>query len=116
MTNPIYRVESSHPGNSIEYVLRERGVSLEQFADETGLSIDDATALVNCEIDMTDELAEIIGGWFGTSAGMWMNMQRGYDNGTIIEVPIVTAEDEVIAGHEYEDVYEVRGSTSKRII
>ena len=116
MTDLVYKRKIGHPGESIEYVLRERGVSLESFADETGIHLDDVTALVNCEISITEEFAEVIGEWFGTSSGMWMNMQRGYEAGTVIEVPIIGAEEDeveyepsdVFHSGKFQDVYESR--------
>lgn len=43
------------------------------------MGVDELTALVNCEIDITPEMADALADGLGTTRAFWLNLQAAYD-------------------------------------
>lgn len=59
-----------------------RGISHQEFAQELQLPTRIVTDLINGNQDVTPEVAQRIGAALGTSAELWMNLQRSYEEHT----------------------------------
>jgi len=66
------------PGESISEELRHRGLTLEEFASGAGVAPEEAEAVVLRAEPMSEEFAQSIARFFGTSTGMWIEMERRY--------------------------------------
>lgn len=61
--------------------LEAREQSVVVFAEGIGLELEAVTALISGESPLTDQLAEKIGAFFGTSAGFWKGLEAEYQSG-----------------------------------
>ncbi|HTQ10932.1 MAG TPA: toxin-antitoxin system HicB family antitoxin [Fimbriimonadaceae bacterium] len=66
------------PGESISEELRHRGLTLEEFATRAGVPTEEAEGVVLRGEPMSEAFAGAVGRFFGTSAGMWIEMERRY--------------------------------------
>lgn len=68
-----------HPGEFLEEILQDRGLSQAAFARVIGVSPMRISHLLHGERPITAELALRLGRAFGQSPQYWMNLQTGYD-------------------------------------
>jgi addiction module HigA family antidote len=68
-----------HPGEFLEEILQDRGLSQAAFARLVGVSPMRISHLVRGERPVTAEIALRFGRAFGQSPQYWMNLQTGYD-------------------------------------
>ena len=68
-----------HPGEILREELAELGISAAEFARQLDVPTNRITGILNEERAVTADTALRLGHWFGTSAEMWLNMQKLYE-------------------------------------
>ena len=68
-----------HPGEHLKEALEELGMSAAELARQLRIPTNRVTAILNEERGITADTALRLGHWFGTSAEMWLNMQKLYE-------------------------------------
>jgi addiction module HigA family antidote len=68
-----------HPGEHIQEVLDEMGMSSGELAARLGVSSDALVEVLEGRQSLTAELAMRLGHFFGTSAQSWLNLQILFD-------------------------------------
>jgi addiction module HigA family antidote len=68
-----------HPGESLQDVLKEAGLSANALALALRIPANRITKIVKGERRITADTAMRLGRYFGTSAEMWINLQAKYD-------------------------------------
>jgi len=68
-----------HPGEVLREELELLGVSAAEFARQLHVPTNRITGILNEERAVTADTALRLGHWFGTSAEMWLNMQKLYE-------------------------------------
>lgn len=80
---------ASSPAETIREALMELGLSVEDLADQGGLSDADARELVTGQRVITPEIAEVLVGVIGSTTGFWLNREARYQE----SLNLVTADD-----------------------
>lgn len=70
-----------HPGEILIDELDYLDMSEETFANEAGIPLQQVKMLLGGEQDITDDIAEKLSKWLGTSVEFWLNLQNSYDLG-----------------------------------
>lgn len=91
---PSAKLKPIHPGEVLEDVLKEAGLSASALAIQIRVPANRITAILNEKRGITADTALRLARYFSTSAEFWMNLQLKYD----IEV----AEDELAGRLERE--------------
>lgn len=65
-----------HPGEHLAEALDELGVSAAELARQLHIPTNRVTGIRNDQRAVTADTAPRLGHWFGTSADMWLNMQK----------------------------------------
>jgi HTH-type transcriptional regulator/antitoxin HigA len=68
------------PGPYIADELEVRGWTAADISHETGLTVRQVQNLISGKKKITPRIAAVFSDLFGTSAEIWMNLQREYDN------------------------------------
>lgn len=68
-----------HPGEILREELELLGVSAAELARQINVPTNRITGILNEERAITADTALRLGHWFGTSADMWLNMQKLYE-------------------------------------
>jgi antitoxin HigA-1 len=68
-----------HPGEILREELELLGMSAAAFARQLNVPTNRITGILNEERAVTADTALRLGHWFGTSADMWLNMQKLYE-------------------------------------
>lgn len=68
-----------HPGEILREELEILGVSAAELARQLHIPTNRITGILNEERAITADTALRLGHWFGTSAEMWLNMQKLYE-------------------------------------
>ena len=68
-----------HPGEILREELELLGMSAAEFARQLNVPTNRITGILNEERAVTADTALRFGHWFGTSAEMWLNMQKLYE-------------------------------------
>lgn len=68
-----------HPGEHLADELRELAVSAAELARQLDVPVYRVTAIINGQRGITADTALRLGHWFGTSAEVWLNLQKLYD-------------------------------------
>jgi len=68
-----------HPGEILREELELLGMSAAEFARQLDVPTNRITGILNEERAVTADTALRLGHWFGTSAEMWLNMQKLYE-------------------------------------
>jgi addiction module HigA family antidote len=68
-----------HPGEILREELELLGMSAAEFARQLHVPTNRITGILNEERAVTADTALRMGHWFGTSAEMWLNMQKLYE-------------------------------------
>ena len=89
----------SAPGDTILDILKERGLSVAEFAQQIGHSVDQATELLQGRTTITIAIARSLERLFGASVAFWMSRDFQYrqdatrlhpdDSGWLTELPMV---------------------------
>jgi len=69
---------SSPPGDTMADLLEERNLSLREFAQQIGLTIDDISDLLHGNAPITIDIARSLEKTFGVSAAFWMKRESQY--------------------------------------
>ncbi len=78
--------ESSAPKELIKEELAARGWSIEQLAERAGLDVAVVRGVVDDGYWYQQSIAEGLGRAFGTSSGLWMNLQLSHLAFTLYEM------------------------------
>lgn len=68
-----------HPGEILREELELLDMSAAEFARQLNVPTNRITGILNEERAVTADTALRLGHWFGTSAEMWLNMQKLYE-------------------------------------
>jgi addiction module HigA family antidote len=68
-----------HPGEILREELELLGMSAAEFARQLNVPTNRITGILNEQRGITADTALRVGHWFGTSAEMWLNMQKLYE-------------------------------------
>ena len=69
-----------HPGELVrEDCLHFLGLSIEEAARGLGATLEEVSALVNCKIGVSTEMAIRLSKAFGSTPETWLGMQMAYD-------------------------------------
>ena len=68
-----------HPGEHLAEALEEEKMSAAEFARQIGVPTNRITGILNGKRALTADTALRLGHWFGTSAEMWLNLQKLYE-------------------------------------
>ncbi len=68
-----------HPGHILAEELAELGVTAAALARDLEVPKNRITGILNAERAITADTALRLGHWFGTSAEMWLNLQKSYE-------------------------------------
>ena len=73
------RLPPIHPGQVLEEILREAGLTVNALALALRVPANRIGAIIKGERGITADTALRLSRYFGTSAQMWMNLQAKYD-------------------------------------
>ena len=79
MAKRITKLPPVHPGESLKSVLEDAGLSANAVALSLRIPANRLTEIMQGRRSITADTALRLGRYFGTSAGMWMNLQSKYD-------------------------------------
>jgi addiction module HigA family antidote len=68
-----------HPGEHLAEALNELHMSAAELARQLAIPTNRITGILNGERAVTADTALRLGHWFGTSAEMWLNLQKLYE-------------------------------------
>ena len=68
-----------HPGEHVKEFMDDYGLTMNQLAKALHVSPNRITAIVHGTRGITGETALRLSRYFGTSAQMWMNLQKNYE-------------------------------------
>lgn len=68
-----------HPGEILAEELAELGVSAAALARDLRIPTKRVTAILNGQRGVTADTALRLGHWFGTSAELWLNLQKSFE-------------------------------------
>jgi addiction module HigA family antidote len=78
-TTTELKIARVHPGEVLEDILSESGLSAHAASLAMGIPANRLTAIIKGQRGITPDTALRLARYFGTSAEMWINMQAGYD-------------------------------------
>jgi addiction module HigA family antidote len=73
------KIARVHPGEVLEDILNEFGLSAHAASLAMGIPANRLTAIIKGQRGITPDTALRLARYFGASAEMWINMQAGYD-------------------------------------
>lgn len=68
-----------HPGKHLAEALEELDISAAELARQLEIPTNRVTGILNGQRAVTADTALRLGHWFGTSAEMWLNLQKLYE-------------------------------------
>ncbi len=68
-----------HPGEHLKDELEELGISASELARQLRVPANRLTAIIAGDRAISAETAVLLGHWFGTSPGFWLNLQSMHD-------------------------------------
>ncbi|MCI5047042.1 MAG: HigA family addiction module antitoxin [Aquisalinus sp.] len=68
-----------HPGEILEEELAEIGMTAAQLADLINVPANRLYQIIQGKRNISADTALRLGRWFGTGAGLWMNLQKNYE-------------------------------------
>ncbi|HKU64205.1 MAG TPA: HigA family addiction module antitoxin [Rhizomicrobium sp.] len=68
-----------HPGEILREELEVLGMTAAEFARQLNVPTNRITGILNEKRAVTADTALRLGHWFGTSADMWLNLQKLYE-------------------------------------
>ena len=79
MTNGMKKLPPVHPGEGLQEIINEAGLSANALALGLRVPGNRITAILSRQRGITADTALRLGRYFGTSAQMWMNLQSTYE-------------------------------------
>ena len=79
MTSSKKKLPPVHPGEALQEIMNEAGLSANALALALRVPGNRITAILNRQRGITADTALRLGRYFGTSAQMWMNLQSTYE-------------------------------------
>jgi len=79
MTEVTDNMPPIHPGEYLRDELEELAISARAFADSLGVPHNRIAAILRGERAVTADTALRLAAYFGTSADVWMNLQKTYE-------------------------------------
>lgn len=73
-------LEPVHPGEILDNFLADS--SVKEAARDMGLPVETLTNLLSGKTSITAPIADKLGAYCGTTAGLWVNLQAQYDKDT----------------------------------
>jgi antitoxin HigA-1 len=70
---------SVHPGEILQEMLDDRGVSQTQLARNLGTDVARINEICRCRRGISAQMAAMLGKAFGTSAQLWLNLQKNWE-------------------------------------
>jgi len=89
------KLKPIHPGEVLEDVLREAGISANALAIQIRVPGNRITAILNGKRGITADTALRLARYFGTSPEFWMNLQLKYDIETAEDALAIILEREI---------------------
>ncbi len=74
-----------HPGSYIKDILDDMQITQDEFAKRLGTTSKTLSKLINGKIPLSNEVARKLSVMFGTSADVWVNLQKTYES-KVIEI------------------------------
>jgi len=74
-----------HPGYYVAEVIEDMGISQAEFATRMGTTAKTLSTLINGQINLSNDLAKKLSAMLGTSADVWLELQKGFDQ-KLIEI------------------------------
>ena len=68
-----------HPGDVLAEMLEERGISQAQLARHLGTDMARINEICRHRRGISAQMAVLLGRAFGTSPGLWMNLQKNWE-------------------------------------
>lgn len=68
-----------HPGETIEDILEERGISQVELAVQAGVPCDYVDNIIAGTKDISESFAVVLESILGISKSFWVNLQKKYD-------------------------------------
>ena len=68
-----------HPGDILQEMLDERGISQLRFAAHLGTDVARINEICRRRRGVSAQMAVLLAKAFGTSAGLWMNLQQNWE-------------------------------------
>lgn len=78
MTSAAAPAEAFPPGEYLRDELEERGWTLDEFAGLIGWPPHELTDILDAEAEITPEAASALSEVLGTTAEVWLNLQKAY--------------------------------------
>jgi len=79
MNTPTDKMPPIHPGEYLREELEELEISVRAFADALSVPHNRIAAILRGERAISADTALRLATWFGTSADVWMNLQKSYE-------------------------------------
>jgi len=77
----MQQLENIHPGDILKLdFLEPLNLSISQVAEDTGLSVQCVSEIVQRKSPITLDIAARLGRYFRTTPQLWLNLQRAYDS------------------------------------
>src|SRR5271169_2045979 len=68
-----------HPGDILQEMLDERGLPQSQLAKHLGTDVARVNEICRRRRGVSAQMAMMLGKAFGTSAGLWLNLQKNWE-------------------------------------
>lgn len=68
-----------HPGEFLADELQEIGITAAELSRQLDVPANRISQIINGKRDITADTALRLGQFFGTGAGLWMNLQKNYE-------------------------------------
>ncbi|MDR1491943.1 MAG: hypothetical protein LBT05_04385 [Planctomycetaceae bacterium] len=69
------------PGDTLEEMMEWQKTSREQLSESTGTSLDVIDGIIEGEVEITEEYADLLAGVTTVSRETWLNFERHYREG-----------------------------------
>jgi antitoxin HigA-1 len=79
MTSPVNKMPPIHPGELLREDMEALGLSARALAEAIAVPHNRIAAILRGERSITADTALRLATYFGTSADVWMNLQKTYD-------------------------------------
>lgn len=79
MQSPKNNMPPIHPGEYLRDELEETGLSIRELADALGVPHNRIAAILRGQRAVTADTALRLAAYFGTSAEVWLNLQKSYE-------------------------------------
>ena len=87
--SPMQRLNHPHPGNTLrDEVIAPLGLSIEEFANQLGVSAADLERVANGRSSITGDLAQKLEGAGFSTTSFWLRLQAEYDREKLAGAPV----------------------------